>query len=112
LRAGLAQTLTLLATIAQRVGTSAKDVPQVYVDRVVWVLLGNQPGWKRWYSLSGLLPIVAEASPESFLRALEDELAKPSPEIVELFSEEVWMGHSSHTGLLWAMETSRGFPAI
>jgi hypothetical protein len=110
LRAGLAQTLCLLASIAQRVGISAKEEAHLYVDRVVRGLLGNRPGWKRWYSLSGLLPLLAEASPDSFLRALEDELAKEKPEVMELFAEEGWMAHSAHTGLLWALENLAWFP--
>ena len=111
LRTGLAQTLCLLAGVAQGIGISAEEQPQTYVDRIVWSLLGDRPGWKRWYSLSDLLPLLAEASPESFLRALEDELIEPTSEIMHLFNEEGMMGHSAHTGLLWALETLAWFPA-
>src|SRR6266436_1446389 len=110
LRAGLAQTFCLLASVAQRTRVSANQETSIYSDRVVWTLLGGFPGWKRWYSLSSLLPLLAEASPNSFLRALEDELASKEPEIMKLFAEEGWMGGSAHTGLLWALEGLAWFP--
>jgi len=110
MRSGLAQTLCLLGVVGHRAGLSAGGNAQMYVDGIVWRLLGGSPGWKRWYSLSQLLPLLAEASPDSFLRALEDELSAPTTQVVQLFTEEGWMAQSVHTGLLWALECLAWFP--
>lgn len=63
--------------------------------------------WLRWASLSGVLPILAEAAPDAFLEALEKSLAGADG-VLRLFEEEssgVFGGSSPHTGLLWALET-------
>lgn len=62
--------------------------------------------WKLWSSLNDLLPILAEASPNEFLTAVERTLnITPSP-FDELFSQEGngLNGTSYLTGLLWALE--------
>ena len=80
------------------------------MDRIVWQLLGDSATWKRWYSLSGLLPVLAEASPEVFLRCIEADLVRREPHVVVLFADEGHFGGSRHTGLLWALENLAWFP--
>jgi hypothetical protein len=62
----------------------------------------------RWLSLSSLLPTLAEAAPEAFLKALERSLNKPDQPVTSLLretSDSTLFGRCWHAGLLWALET-------
>lgn len=67
----------------------------------------NNADWVLWASLSDLLPLIAEAAPNEFLKAVEDALQqKPCP-FDNIFAQEGsgitdW---NYLTGLLWALET-------
>src|SRR5204862_138808 len=69
--------------------------------------------WRLWASLSPLLPRLAEGAPDEFLTALESALKQDSPPILRLFDEgnDTMFARSSHTGLLWALETLAWSPA-
>ncbi|MFE8603755.1 AAA family ATPase [Archangium violaceum] len=65
------------------------------------------PNWKRWASLSEVLPTLAEAAPRAFLNAIERSLDQGELGVAHLLVEEWGLmgGNSPHTGLLWALET-------
>ncbi|RPI79626.1 MAG: hypothetical protein EHM45_02170 [Desulfobacteraceae bacterium] len=105
LRNGIAQTLALLAT--QDVSAQIADTMplQIRVNRIVAEILPENADWRRWASLGGLLPLIAEAAPEIFLTAVEYGLRGDQPELAKLFIDEYGaIGQSEHTGLLWALE--------
>lgn len=61
----------------------------------------------RWLSLSSLLPDLAEAAPETFIRCIEASLAKPDAHVTRLLTEtgeSGFMGRCWHAGLLWGLE--------
>jgi transcriptional regulator with XRE-family HTH domain len=88
LRAGLAETLAILGTRPGRLDEISELKAWSYeVDRVVQELLDNQD-WVRWASLSDVLPLLAEAAPDAFLTAIERDLKRPEPALVELFEPE------------------------
>ena len=62
--------------------------------------------WQRWYSVAGVLRLLAEAVPQAFLTGLQAQLAPAAPGIVRLFDEEGsgLSSSSMHTHLLWALE--------
>ncbi|WP_271629438.1 hypothetical protein [Caldicellulosiruptor sp. DIB 104C] len=108
LREGIAQTLVLIAVF----GDYVKELdlpysypPQTWVDCVIRELLDNAD-WKLWHSLSDVLPLIAEASPSSFLDAVEDSLSQELSPIMGIFSEtgDTLISHSAHPSLLWALE--------
>jgi hypothetical protein len=61
----------------------------------------------RWWSLSRLLPALAEASPDAFLEAVDVSVERPERPIMALFGEHEGgvFGSEYHSGLLWALET-------
>lgn len=65
----------------------------------------------RWLSLASIpsaLPLLAEASPEQFLDALQGSLSQPEPAVRSLFTETdspVVYGRCWYASLLWALET-------
>lgn len=112
LREGIAQTLILIAVFGDKVNSGrGLDLPygyhtsQVFVDNIVKELL-NKVDWKLWYSLSDVLSLIAEASPSSFLDAVENSLSQNPPPIMGMFSEteDTFTSHSAHPSLLWALE--------
>ena len=73
---------------------------------VVREVLGDAD-WVLWSSLDGLLPLLAEASPSEFLKAIEHALQQSPCPFDELFSKELpgpVSGANYLTGLLWALE--------
>ena len=105
LREGIAQTLILIAVFGNDKNIDLPYPPQIWVDGVFHELLNNAD-WKLWYSLSDVLRFVAEASPSSFLDAVEDSLSQKPPSIMGMFSEtdDILTSHSAHPSLLWALE--------
>lgn len=105
LREGLAQTLVLLSVWGDSVEIQAGTTARTLVDGVVQELLHNAD-WKLWCSLRDVLPLIAEASPSSFLDAVESSLSRAEPPIMGMFSEtaDSLTSSSPHPSLLWALE--------
>ncbi len=103
-REGIARSLALLGTYHDRVkyGEGAAYVPA----HVVSSALGGGRGWQTWATLCDGLAVLAEASPEALLDAIERDLTVfPNP-FQGLFAQEGAgiFGGAPHTGLLWALE--------
>lgn len=105
LREGIAQSLVLIAVFGDDSNLDLPYSSQLWVDNIIRELLNNAD-WKLWYSLSDVLPLIAEASPSSFLEAVEDSLSKKPSPIMGMFSEtdDSLTSHSAHPSLLWALE--------
>lgn len=103
-REGLTQSLILVGRL-NGIKISNLDNPQNWVDKIIFDLLNNASG-EMWISVDKELPLIAEASPESFLKAVKNSLEKEQLEIMEMFKEEDGFldKTSHHTGLLWALE--------
>lgn len=104
LRSGLAASLALLAGRLSILGSTMRILSDAVVRRVVRDVLLSDCDWSRWASLSQLLPLLAEAAPDEFLRAIELDLEKSQPELTQLFEKEGILTRNFHTGLLWALE--------
>lgn len=109
-REGLTQTLILVGRL-DGVKIPNLNNPQNWVDNIIFDLLNNASG-EMWISVDHELPLISEASPESFLKAVKKSLAKEQPEIMDMFKEEDGFLHktSHHTGLLWALENLAWLP--
>ena len=109
-REGLTQSLILVGRL-NGVKIPNLDNPQNWVDDIIFDLLNKASG-EMWISFDHELPLISEASPERFLRAVKNSLAKEKPEIMDMFNEEDGFLHrtSHHTGLLWALESLAWFP--
>jgi transcriptional regulator with XRE-family HTH domain len=104
LQNGLAESLALLGARPPEQKGSSMD-PRGLATYIVRSLLDGKD-WRAWGSLSSVLPLLAEASPDAFLAALEKDLAKGSPAVVNLFDQDSspFFGSNLHTGLLFALE--------
>lgn len=107
LRNGLMTTLLHMAVLHKHAGfTVAGGDPQVFVDDLVRSIPGLSSDSTLMESLSQNLVLLAEASPRSFLEALERQLEGASPSILPIFDEHPGMltPVTYHCGLLWALE--------
>lgn len=109
-REGLTQSLILVGRL-NGVKIPNLENPQNWVDNIIFDLLNNASG-EMWISVDHELPLISEASPEKFLKAVKNSLAKEQPEIMDMFNEEEGFLHktSHHTGLLWALESLAWLP--
>lgn len=105
LREGIAQTFVLIASFGDEKRIPVSTTAQAYVDNIVRELLDGAD-WKLWHSLSGILPLIAEASPSSFMDAVELSISQDDAPIMGMFSEteDFMTSSSAHPGLLWALE--------
>ena len=110
LRKGLATTVCLLGCRGESVplahGRSASALAQGVVASLLDRANADESG-NLWSSLSGVLPLLAEAAPDVFLRAVQSGASGDEPTLLKLFGDQegdVFSVSSPHTGLLWALE--------
>ncbi|AUT64986.1 hypothetical protein [Paraburkholderia terrae] len=106
LREGIAETLALIGAQPSALTSCTVGRPSGIASQIVRTLL-ERASSSRWAGLNGVLPLLAEASPLSFLECVDSALGeKPSP-FVGVFEEEDSgaFGRNYMTGLLWALET-------
>lgn len=104
-REGLAQSLILVGHFGKGLNISKLSNPQLWVDRIIHDLLYDATG-ELWFSVDHELPLLSEASPKSFIKAVSNSLLKEQPEIMNMFNETEGFLHSTcnHAGLLWSLE--------
>ncbi len=104
LRHGVGQVLIMLALWGDKIRT-ATDAPR-RADAIVGRLLRDADA-RRWRSLSSDFQLLAEASPEAFLTAIEDSLDQTDPPIGALFGHDDngLLGTAYLSDLMWALET-------
>jgi hypothetical protein len=102
---GLLQSLVLIGVYGERFNIKGLGDCQYWVDRTIKELFNDVDG-ELWVLLNRQMPLIAEASPDTFLEAVEESLRQSTPSIMEMFVEgEGFIGPSAnHTGLLWALE--------
>jgi excisionase family DNA binding protein len=112
LRRGLAQGLALMGAMGTTSildhGSTLADTAALAVRHLLDVANRDTSGWV-WNQLADVLPLLAEAAPDTFLAAVEDDLTSSEPVLLKLFQEENanrLLGPASrHPHLLWALET-------
>ncbi|MEJ7739860.1 MAG: hypothetical protein WKF97_20730 [Chitinophagaceae bacterium] len=107
LKEGLIESLILIAVYGESFKVTSLTPSQLFADSIVRELLENAEGSK-WCSLSTVLPLLAEASPGSFLLAVEKSLKESNPSVLEMFGQDgdiLFSSSSYYTGLLWALES-------
>ena len=109
LRNGLGRTVALMGVRGDEVRLSGGRTARQWAERVVWSLLkraNEDPSAQLWASLEDVLPLLAEAAPDVFLRAVAEAASGQQPLTRKLFQDgdRSWHASSPHTGLLWALE--------
>lgn len=104
-REGLLQSLILIGTYGETLKMKIGISAQIWVDNIIEKLLTDAKS-DLWKSLNSEMPLIAEASPESFMSSVLSSLAQNEKPVMEMFVEEEGLisPSSNHTGLLWALE--------
>ena len=107
LREGLAETLALVGSWPNALSSCSLHKAETTAVLVIRRLLSNA-SWDRWASLDSLLPLLAEAAPDEFLKAVESALKNlENTPFHKVFAQEGSGGFDGRTyisGLLWALE--------
>jgi len=112
LRRGLAATLALLGVHGAHIDAGGGADGIAWATHLVRKLLdaANDDSTGRcWASISDLLPLIAEASPDAFLASVMAGLQGTKPVVAQLFKDREGTDSlnfdSPHTHLLWALES-------
>ena len=105
IRKGFSKTLALLGVKGNELSNCSQHKPEFIAKECVSTIL-NSTDWRLWASLNEFMPIIAEASPDDFLNAVESALQAEQNPFIELFNQESPgpFGGNYLTGLLWALE--------
>lgn len=105
LREGLAETLALLGADLIPLPALPEGMGPNYARKIVRELLPAGLTTHRWFTLSPILKLLAEAAPEEFLDAVERDIAALHPPLVGLFAGDDGgiFGSSRHHFLMWAL---------
>lgn len=104
-RRGLAQSLIMISVYGDYSQTYPNNSNESFVDQIVeHVFHAADPD--RWYSLGSVMPLLAEASPGMFIKAVESSLSSYEKSIMGMFTEsgDFFTSRSEHHNLLWALE--------
>lgn len=109
LRKGLARTLALLGARGDNVRLAGGRSAREWAERVALSLFtrANEDHQAQlWTSISDVLPLLAEAAPDAFLRAISEATHGDDPLAKRFFqdTDDRWNVNSPHSGLLWAIE--------
>jgi len=106
LRDGIADTLALLGSYPRVLSSCTSRKAEATAALAIRELLSGAD-WLLWASLNDHLPLLAEASPVEFLKAVESALDEETCPFDEVFKQEGGdiFGRNYTTGLLWALET-------
>lgn len=109
LRKGLGRSLALLGARGDELWLSAGRSARQWAEQVVWKLFERatqDESAQLWTSMEDVVPLLAEAAPEPFLRALSQSTRGTEPLVGKLFTDvnDHWNVGSPHTGFLWALE--------
>lgn len=105
LREGVAEGLALLGSKPNELIYCTPNRAEVIAAMTIHELFRDSD-WIVWGSLNDLLPLLAEAAPDEFIKAIEHSLQQSPCPFEELFLQESdgITGKNYLTGLLWALE--------
>lgn len=95
-----------LIAMAIKDSDSTFNPKQQFVDNIIEQLFNQIQQSKQWFAIAEFLPMLAEASPLTFIKCMEKEIDNSESNIWELFEKTVdglW-GRNYYTHVLWALE--------
>lgn len=76
------------------------------IDYLIKQIFDSVDDWRGWYTIAPFIPLFSEASPESILAELENQIEKYDNDFWKMFNKpnNVIFGESYYTNILWALE--------
>ena len=104
LRRATGETLCLLSL--RSATTSEATDPAAVAREIISEVFDSAADWRLWASLDYSLVFFAEAAPDIFLRAIEDDLKRDAPATLSLFNQgsDGVFGDHPHVEIMWALE--------
>lgn len=104
---GLFQTAILISLIGDRVGLNLSVSPSEWIDKLISTILDNSTiEW--WYSNKFVLGLIAEASPQSYIKFIQNDLIKEESIIKRLFTPKgvnnLWGPQEDYTHILFSLQ--------
>jgi hypothetical protein len=105
IRKGVSETLALLGAEGDSLSTCSLGKACGVASITVKEILACED-WRIWASANDILPLLAEASPDSFLQAVQDAATPGIGVFANVFAQESAgvMGRTYITGVLWGLE--------
>lgn len=105
MKQGLCQSLILISVFGEQFKINYHGSLQSFSNKLVKDLLHEATG-EKWNSLYDVLPLLSEASPESFLQAIEESLQADDSPILKMFENpgDSFFNRAYYPNLLWALE--------
>lgn len=104
LRTGMVESLALLAIHGNQSPSTAST--QIFADQIIKEIFAKADKWEVWASLKDASPLLAEASPNAFMEAVDQCIEKNPPVMRELMKGEGGLfNECKHSGLLWSLES-------
>jgi hypothetical protein len=106
IRKGISEGLALMSTVKSSL-TNCPDSYGEFIARSVVKEVFDSGNWVLWASTQDIQPVLAEASPDEFLDAVETAVIHSEKPFNTLYSQEGVggiTGANYMTGLLWALE--------
>jgi hypothetical protein len=117
LRRGVATTLALMGAYGDVPVAAHRLTAREWAAWIVRQILeaaNGDPSCRLWASLDDVITLLAEAAPDEFIAAARVGLSGNDPLLAKLFTDDRKVsglfGGSSHSGLLWALETCSWSP--
>ena len=106
IRKGVSETLALLGAEGDALSTCSFGKAQAVANIAVKAILMGED-WRIWASANDILPLLAEASPDSFLQAVQNAATPETGVFAKVFAQESVgvMGRTYITGILWGLES-------
>lgn len=106
IRKGIAETLALMGAEGEALSTCSGGKARFVAGSAVREILAGD-NWRIWASANDVTSLLAEASPDSFLEAVQDAVTSGTAVFANIFSQESSgiMGRTYVTGILWGLES-------
>lgn len=103
---GIVNSLIMLALRNESVNNFNVQSTQAYVNHIVSEIYKNNDTWQKWFSIADKIDLLAEASPEETLKAINMQLNNDSSQFWNLFrkSGNELFSRNYYTHILWALE--------
>lgn len=103
---GIVNSLIMLALRDENSNNFNVQSTQAYVNYIVSEIYKNNDTWQKWFSITDRIDLLAEASPEETLKAINVQLNNESSPFWNLFrkSGNELFSRNYYTHILWALE--------
>lgn len=107
IKKGLFQTAIMISLSENKFNLDTPSVPSIWVDSIILSIL-NSSSIEWWFSNKYILELIAEASPRSFIKFIQEDLIKEDSIVKKLFTPSgvynFWNAQENYTHILFSLQ--------